>query len=228
MASEDRYAAYNNIDSTDRDINSAGWIYSEKDSWDKANCGFPRGVDSDNVGHWSAIGIHRQMPPSCARGYTQMGSGLMKCQTDGEWTNNVRCVPYGEYDGHSYLLVPDAVSWDTAKERCERYGGYLAEVESIEENNWITQTLVAPYYANSSADWWLLSSWIGANDLTEEGTFVWSTSGNHLNYTNWLSGQPDNFLGNENCVQVTNNGIWNDMGCGLPIPFLCKATAFWK
>ena len=42
-----------------------------------------------------------------------------------------------------------------------------------------------------------------------------------FNYDNWSPGQPDNF-GNEDCVQLYNTGLWNDLSCNTQNGFICK------
>jgi len=59
--------------------------------------------------------------------------------------------------------------------------------------------------------------WIGLNDAATEGSFVWTT-GEPVVFTNWKSGEPNNFGGNEDYVTVNwefsrstgPKGTWND------------------
>lgn len=48
-----------------------------------------------------------------------------------------------------------------------------------------------------------------------------------MSYTNWYSGQPDNYGGNEDCVQIVRNESppygWNDNECSVTMPFICEA-----
>ena len=56
--------------------------------------------------------------------------------------------------------------------------------------------------------------WIGANDIGNEGSFVWAEPPAPVNYTNWDAGQPDNAYGVENCVHMwLGDGKWNDLPC---------------
>ena len=57
--------------------------------------------------------------------------------------------------------------------------------------------------------------WIGANDIASETNFVW-IDGQLIveTYENWGNNEPNNFGGNENCVQVgSSTQIWNDVMC---------------
>ena len=64
--------------------------------------------------------------------------------------------------------------------------------------------------------------WIGLNDVTKEGKFLW-TDGSHVTYTNWASSQPDNRKDYENCVEIAvHGGSWTDTSCGRQLPFICE------
>ena len=75
------------------------------------------------------------------------------------------------------------------------------------------------------------NAWIGANDLTTEGTFQWWSDSTTVTTASWSPGQPDNF-GGEDCVELyTPSGLWNDNECASS---QCAATgnlrgsAFWR
>ena len=62
---------------------------------------------------------------------------------------------------------------------------------------------------------------IGINDMATEGTWQYATGGD-LVYTNWKSGQPDNY-GNEDCGETTSSGTaWNDGKCYHKQPSICE------
>ena len=71
--------------------------------------------------------------------------------------------------------------------------------------------------------------WIGA---IRQGTgFVW-VDGARLNYTNWKSGEPNDFQGSEDCVTMGKKGSsiaslgaqWNDVSCRLTADVVCKQS----
>ena len=75
------------------------------------------------------------------------------------------------------------------------------------------QTCALPIYAHFT--------WIGLNDRSVEGTFVWS-NGEAVTYTNWTAGEPNN-SGNEDCAHIWSSGTWNDIPCtGYPTPYVCE------
>ena len=66
----------------------------------------------------------------------------------------------------------------------------------------------------------LYFSELGLSDYcNEEGVFTWKSDGTSLEYTNWKENEPNNYLDNEDCVQLDRNSEWNDLRC------LTEATA---
>ncbi len=113
------------------------------------------------------------------------------------------------YNGHTYYLFLNKLSWSEAKAFCEAKGGYLAKIDSAEEN----ATLVSefkPTVQNYSYEYF----YFGANDKEVNGQWHY-TDGSSLPYTNWLNGQPDNASHggtNEYCATISLlGGGWNDM-----------------
>lgn len=64
--------------------------------------------------------------------------------------------------------------------------------------------------------------WIGGNDRENEGHFVWSRDGNPITFNKWDGNNPDDFLNNEDCIEMRRDGIWNDIWCGYLRPFVCE------
>ena len=116
------------------------------------------------------------------------------------------------YEGHSYAVCDESMSWDDAKAACEKRGGHLVCINDEKEQQFI-QTIVIggkkSYY------------WIGLSDEKKEGVFEW-INGESLTYTNWSEDQPDNWNDSEDSVMLPNRdmqytdwanafGTWNDM-----------------
>ena len=102
------------------------------------------------------------------------------------------------------------MSWHDAKAYCESLGGYLATITSQEENDFIYSNL-----ANNSPQ----VSWLGATDEEEEGVWKWVT-GETWSYTNWYSGEPNNWCeedylhftdGDNLWASATKSNRWNDL-----------------
>ena len=56
--------------------------------------------------------------------------------------------------------------------------------------------------------------------------FVRDSSGEKASYTNWITGEPNNTSGNENCVELRTtsayDGTWNDQSCDDMLAFVCQ------
>ena len=101
--------------------------------------------------------------------------------------------------------------------RCRRrmsqaLGLQLASVQSAAENALLT-TAASGHYV-----------WIGGTDAASEGTWVWSPSNTPLSYTNWGTGQPDDWGNIEHCLEVNYGGPgkWNDYTCGRSLNYVCQ------
>lgn len=64
------------------------------------------------------------------------------------------------------------------------------------------------------------SPWIGLSDQIEEDVWVWD--GRNSRFRNWNRSEPNDWGNGEDCVQMTTNGRWNDVGCGSFLMFFCE------
>ena len=107
----------------------------------------------------------------------------------------------GTYQDHKYYIAQEWLTWDEALARATALGGYLLTISSEAENTWVKDNL-----GDNKWD----SYWLGYNDKTEEGTFVWA-NGSDSAYTNWGGNEPNN-AGDEDVVEFSGyNGTWNDL-----------------
>ncbi|AFZ24645.1 Lectin C-type domain protein [Cylindrospermum stagnale PCC 7417] len=102
-------------------------------------------------------------------------------------------------NGHEYFLTT-ADSWTGAQSQAVVAGGNLVTINDAAENNWLINTF-------GGVD----RFWIGFTDVAQEGTFKW-INGQPVTYTNWATGEPNNFSGSENftIINWTAPGDWND------------------
>lgn len=117
-----------------------------------------------------------------------------------------------EQNGHSYeVIVSGPISWNSAQAAAEGKGGYLATITSAEENQFVFNLTVNTPGAWHQAGWWI-GPWLGGSDAASEGNWQWVT-GEPWVYTNWLSGQPDNWE-DEDYLMFWGSGsimpTWND------------------
>ena len=99
-------------------------------------------------------------------------------------------------------ITGSGTNWENARLLCTSWGYDLATVKSSQENN-----LLHAIRSSSSSD----GCWIGLNDISSEGTFVWSDGSDYL-YRNWRVSQPNNYH-NQDCVRFYDNLEWNDWDC---------------
>ncbi|VDI59205.1 Hypothetical predicted protein [Mytilus galloprovincialis] len=114
-------------------------------------------------------------------------------------------------------------TWEESKEFCETWGGRLATVSSVSENEYMISRLGAA-----------TSIWIGGSDLKSEGTWVWNYSQEEklIQPTFWGPNQPNNY-NNQDCLayfKFYNDGItwfldgyaWDDDECQYQFHFMCE------
>ncbi|XP_041377543.1 perlucin-like [Gigantopelta aegis] len=67
-----------------------------------------------------------------------------------------------------------------------------------------------------------LKLFIGLTDEDHEDHFVWE-NGNTANFTNWRTGQPNNYDGSQHCVLlIAKRAKWNDVRCNRQIAYICE------
>ena len=117
-----------------------------------------------------------------------------------------------------YKVYNGRMTYNAAKTQCESDGAFLAIPRSEAENDYIADLI-----PNKNI-------WIGINDIDQEGVFV-AVDGSDITYTNWDSGEPNSFGGNEDAVTIRvghtkRQKAWNDVTeynqqrfvCALRIP----------
>lgn len=141
------------------------------------------------------------------------------------------------FDGKTYELIKENKSWAAAVSCAVERGGFLAEINSEAEQNAVFQALGTAAIDNSatvSADGGNASYvWLGANDISEEGSWSWDgdndgvgtsfwegdTNGTPVdgNYNNWGM-EPDNAGSGQDGLAMGltswpfgEAGQWNDL-----------------
>jgi hypothetical protein len=64
--------------------------------------------------------------------------------------------------------------------------------------------------------------WIGAEDVGDNN-FIWTTSGNKLQFSNWIRGEPNSIF--ETCVTMNKGGKWNDFDCANTLMYVCEMNS---
>jgi len=122
--------------------------------------------------------------------------------------------------GHTFAITSAAMNWNNAKVQATALGGYLTTVNSKAENDWLTTRFRIQHGAEL---------WIGANDKSVEGTWVWDngTTDNDNGLTDdlsnnatwadgstrkWVSGEPNH--SGASCGHIwKTSGHWDDTPC---------------
>ncbi|CAG2225028.1 SERT [Mytilus edulis] len=125
-------------------------------------------------------------------------------------TTGMRCPyqwHYHESSKYCYLENEGTMTLDEARETCKRYGQHLPIIENLNEQDFI-KSIMEPMH---------VTIWLDGTDITNEGKWVWYTTGQPIGYFNWSPGQPDHYFGvhRENCMDYgpEYNMQWNDAPC---------------
>jgi len=103
--------------------------------------------------------------------------------------------------GHCYRWGGVMEGWSDAALTCEGYGGYLASLTTLSEQQFTS--LQAPGFPY----------WTGLNDIQTEGTYVWFNA-EPVGSIPWDSGQPNGGIDNNDCIWAqAPSGELNDLGC---------------
>ena len=104
-------------------------------------------------------------------------------------------------NGHAYKRI-QCEDWEDAQAKAAVEGGYLVTINNEMEQKWLQAVFGGQ------------PSWIGLNDIAQEGQWVWD-NGEPLTYTNWGLQEPDDTsIGEEDYVILGPSGKWEDFGPG--------------
>nr|XP_022311671.1 CD209 antigen-like protein D isoform X2 [Crassostrea virginica] len=114
-----------------------------------------------------------------------------------------------------YLFVKTSVSWNNAKEKCTKLGGYLVEIDSKNEEDVLKdQRLLGKRW------------WTGGRDYHGNDTWVWDSSKDSFSYVNWDKNQPD--PSSEGCLVMYSSGYWHDYPCNETFWFICENNSIFS
>lgn len=129
------------------------------------------------------------------------------------------CVPVEE-ERPAFSFHAERKTYAAARADCQQRGGDIASIHSAEEN------AQAASLVGLGSD-----AWIGFTDQRAEGTWVWS-DGSPVVYTNWAGGEPNSYLGDEDCAVFWSGGEygrWYDgygsENCDAALPYVCRGAA---
>jgi len=66
--------------------------------------------------------------------------------------------------------------------------------------------------------------WLGATDRQNEGTWVWDKTETKVTYTDWQTGEPNNYGGDQNCLLIKRGYKykWDDSECDSRLGYICQ------
>jgi hypothetical protein len=96
-------------------------------------------------------------------------------------------------NGNKYYLLTQN-TWSGSEAEAVGLGGHLATINNAAENSWVTSTF--SNFQNVPR-----ALWIGLNDVSVEGRFVW-VSGQPVAYTNWGPDEPNDYLDIEDWAHI--------------------------
>lgn len=111
------------------------------------------------------------------------------------------------FNGHRYLMVLEPLGWEQAKAHAEKLGGHVAAIDSLEERNWIQQTLLPDFIKAGKHRFY-----IGGYCRTKDGPWEWVT-GDRFDKSLWLGTGPDD--GPKDDLVLTwfaQQTRWDDVG----------------
>ncbi|KAM4688189.1 macrophage mannose receptor 1 isoform 2-T2 [Discoglossus pictus] len=112
-----------------------------------------------------------------------------------------------------YYISKDAVPMDKAREFCRKNFGDLTVISSETERKFLWKYILK----NGKHDSYFIGLRLG---LDRE--FKWM-DGSPVDFVKWASYEPNFANNDEDCVVIYKNlGLWNDINCGYPNPFICE------
>ncbi|XP_076466735.1 low affinity immunoglobulin epsilon Fc receptor-like [Babylonia areolata] len=111
------------------------------------------------------------------------------------------------FENSCYVYVNDVATWTGAQTICALLHSRLVEIESAEENNFIVSQMKLRNVPKT---------WLGFNDFVREGRYVWTSTGEPMEYSNWKPGEPNNdnwAAGDQDCGALYVDGTWDDENC---------------
>ncbi|XP_036201669.1 macrophage mannose receptor 1 isoform X2 [Myotis myotis] len=117
------------------------------------------------------------------------------------------------YKDYQYYFSKESETMDNAREFCKRNFGDLVSIQSESEKKFLWK-----YVNRMDAQ---PAYFIGLL-ISLDKKFSWMDE-SKVNFVAWAPGEPNFANDDENCVVMyANSGLWNDINCGYPNPFICQ------
>jgi hypothetical protein len=124
------------------------------------------------------------------------------------------------FEGHQYYISKTTATWTEANSLCQKYGGHLVTITSDSQNKVLLQAIQQKSINQNI--------WIGLRKGMD-GKWRWVTH-EKVDFTYWHPGQPDNYQGNQDVVNIwlapspwlKAPGKWDDMNSGQTDLFILE------
>merc|ERR1711892_433748 len=103
------------------------------------------------------------------------------------------------------------LTWVEAMDVCDNMGGYLAEIQTQEQADFIASIAMVEESLTGVSSWWL-----GLTDMGHEGRWMWGHSSTDSGFTDWAPTRPNSDPHNQDdCVYISSsdNFLWRDVSC---------------
>ncbi|XP_052706435.1 collectin-12-like [Crassostrea angulata] len=131
------------------------------------------------------------------------------------------CSIWHQRLGHWYMLDTNYRTFNDSRSFCASLSppSYVIEVDSQAENDWFFEFTLSHcgifnFY------------WLNGYDTDNSGSFTWIKNQTPAIYTNWYTGEPNDFFGtgSEKCIASSNFFMkgWHDIGCSSAKPVVCE------
>eukprot|EP01031_Cornospumella_fuschlensis_P026983 gene26983-32599_t len=170
-------------------------------------------MQTTDTGIWNSHLCHQSYCYVVEFNNVPVGSGFTGLEADEDPTVG---GTYRKFKGHYYYVKGQlSVTWDEAKKWAENMGGYLARIDSQQENHFL-YTLVQSEGVQQDG------VWFGARRCVDGGWSFCQGDSTPMVYQNWAPGEPNDFQ-NEWCGRMyTFGGQWADHSCSTLQPFLVE------
>ncbi|KAM7348125.1 lectin subunit alpha-like [Cochliomyia hominivorax] len=136
------------------------------------------------------------------------------------------CVPVNKWHKTEdlptfFINTENKFNWFEAWNECAARIMSLIAVDTLEKHKALDEVLRKKFTKPPNL-------YLGGNDLGESGKYIWYSTGKPFDFSNWSSGNPDNYKGVENCAHIWDQTDfeWNDTTCKSKMGYICEENRF--